>query len=270
MSERKKISLDPPREAHIIVGAEPAARVGSPPHNDINFMKHLIHFTKMQGAGNDYIYLDRLDPTLPPLPLSPSELARRMSPRHTAVGADGLVLILPSDVADARMQMFNAEVTGITHDKIRPRISQTAKSLWLIYLLLTMVLILLLWAGPMNFFESVCHAFGAISTGGYSSNSSGIAAWHDSVYIKAVLIVFMFLGGVNFGLIYKTSRGDLAALRKNDVFRVYVTIIAGMLVLFAGAILLRGQYDGWQSVTIDPLFQIVSTITSTGFTVNNF
>ncbi len=63
----------------------------------------------MQGAGNDYIYLDRMDPALPPLPLPPSELARRMSPRHTAVGADGLVLILPSNVADAQMQMFNAD-----------------------------------------------------------------------------------------------------------------------------------------------------------------
>lgn len=190
------------------------------------------------------------------------------------IGGMGIILftlaVIPMLNHSGGMQMFNAEVTGITHDKIRPRISQTAKSLWLIYLLLTMVLILLLWAGPMNFFESVCHAFGAISTGGYSTNSSGVAAWHDSVYIKAVLIVFMFLGGVNFGLIYKTSRGDFAALRKNDVFRVYVTIIVGMLALFAGAILLRGQYDGWQSVTIDPLFQIVSTITSTGFTVNNF
>lgn len=72
-------------------------------------MTYPIRFTKMQGAGNDYIYLDRMDPTLPPLPLPPSELARRMSPRHTSVGADGLVLILPSRVADARMQMFNAD-----------------------------------------------------------------------------------------------------------------------------------------------------------------
>ncbi len=63
----------------------------------------------MQGAGNDYIYLDRMDPALPPLPIPPSELARRMSPRHVSVGADGLVLILPSDVADAQMQMFNAD-----------------------------------------------------------------------------------------------------------------------------------------------------------------
>ncbi|MBQ9780022.1 MAG: diaminopimelate epimerase [Clostridia bacterium] len=72
-------------------------------------MNHTISFTKMQGAGNDYIYLDRMDPTLPPLPLSPSELAYRMSPRRTSVGADGLVLMLPSAVADARMQMFNAD-----------------------------------------------------------------------------------------------------------------------------------------------------------------
>ena len=72
-------------------------------------MTYPIHFTKMQGAGNDYIYLDRMDPTLPPLPVSPAELARRMSPRRTSVGADGLVLILPSKVADARMRMFNAD-----------------------------------------------------------------------------------------------------------------------------------------------------------------
>lgn len=72
-------------------------------------MTYPIHFTKMQGAGNDYIYLDRMDPTASPLPIPPSELARRMSPRRTSVGADGLVLILPSDIADARMQMFNAD-----------------------------------------------------------------------------------------------------------------------------------------------------------------
>ena len=190
------------------------------------------------------------------------------------IGGMGIILftlaVIPMLNHSGGMQMFNAEVTGITHDKIRPRISQTAKSLWLIYFLLTISLIALLWAGPMNLFESVCHAFGAISTGGYSTDSAGISAWHDSVYIKIVLIVFMFLGGVNFGLIFKACQGNFAAIRKNDVFGVYLFIIAGMLVLFAASILLRGQYDGWQSITIDPLFQVVSTITSTGFTVNNF
>lgn len=190
------------------------------------------------------------------------------------IGGMGIILftlaVIPMLNHSGGMQMFNAEVTGITHDKIRPRISQTAKSLWLIYLLLTVVLILLLWAGPMDFFTAVCHAFGAISTGGYSSSETGIVAWHDSVYIKVVLIVFMFLGGVNFGLIYKAAHGNFKALRVNDVFRAYVGIIFLMLVLFAVSILWEGQYRGWQSITIDPLFQIVSTITSTGFTVTNF
>ena len=190
------------------------------------------------------------------------------------IGGMGIILftlaVIPMLNHSGGMQMFNAEVTGITHDKIRPRISQTAKSLWFIYLMLTFLLIVLLWLGPMDLFNSICHAFGAISTGGYSSNSSGIAAWHDSVYVKSVLIMFMFLGGVNFGLIFKTLQGDFSALRRNDVFRTYVGVITFMLILFSTTILVRGQYTDWQSVTIDPLFQIVSTITSTGFTVNNF
>ena len=164
------------------------------------------------------------------------------------------------------MQMFNAEVTGITHDKIQPRISQTAKSLWLIYFGLTVILVLLLWAGPMSLFDSVCQAFGAVSTGGYTSHSLGIGAWSDSVYIKVVLIIFMFLGGVNFGLIYKCLRGNWRSLRYNDVFRTYVGLILIMLVLFSATIIARGQARTWVDCTIDPLFQIVSTITSTGFT----
>ncbi len=168
------------------------------------------------------------------------------------------------------MQMFNAEVTGITHDKIRPRISQTAKSLWLVYLLLTIVLILLLWAGPMDLFQSVCHAFGTISTGGYATDENGIAIWDNSVYIKLVLTVFMFLGGVNFGLIYKGVRGDFSHLRNNEVLRVYLWAILGMTILFVGAVFYHGQaleLDDW---LVDPLFQVVSIITSTGFTATGF
>jgi len=190
------------------------------------------------------------------------------------IGGMGIILftlaVIPMLNHSGGMQMFNAEVTGITHDKISPRISQTAKSLWLIYIILTVILIALLLAGPMNLFDSICHAFGAISTGGYSSHSAGIAAWSGSVYIKLVLIVFMFLGGVNFGLIYKALHGNFTAIRQNDVFKMYVGIIAMMLGFFALSIVWQGKVESWQSVTIDPLFQIVSTITSTGFTVNNF
>ena len=189
------------------------------------------------------------------------------------IGGMGIILftlaVVPMLNHSGGMQMFNAEVTGITHDKIRPRISQTAKSLWTVYLTLTVILVLLLWAGPMDFFDSICHAFGAISTGGFSTESFGIVAYHSD-YVKIVLTIFMFIGGVNFALIYKTVSGNTRAIRHNDVLRAYVMTIAIFYVLFAITIISRGQCNSWQDITINPIFQIVSTITSTGYSSVNY
>lgn len=189
------------------------------------------------------------------------------------LGGMGIILftiaVIPMLNSSGGMRMFNAEVTGITHDKLRPRISQTAKMLWLIYISLTIALVALLWAGPMDLFDSVCHAFGAISTGGYSTRPEGIGSY-ASVYVKVVLTVFMFAGGVNFSLIYRALRGETEELKRNDVFRAYVGIILAMYVLFTASNLLRGHFGGWESLTVDPLFQVVSVITSTGFTPVEF
>lgn len=189
------------------------------------------------------------------------------------LGGMGIILftlaVIPMLNSSGGMLMFNAEVTGITHDKLRPRISQTAKALWMLYFAFTIMLVALLWSGPMNFFDSVCHAFGAISTGGYSTRNEGIAAF-NSIYVKVVLTIFMFVGGVNFSLIYRSLRGEFGALRRNDVFRTYVGLITVMYILFVIGITTQGTYEGWEDLTIDPLFQIVSTMTSTGFTPSNF
>lgn len=189
------------------------------------------------------------------------------------LGGMGIILftlaVIPMLNSSGGMLMFNAEVTGITHDKLRPRISQTAKALWMLYFAFTIMLVALLWSGPMNFFDSVCHAFGTISTGGYSTRNEGIAAF-NSIYVKVVLTIFMFVGGVNFSLIYRSLRGEFGALRRNDVFRTYVGLIAVMYILFVIGITTQGTYEGWEDLTIDPLFQIVSTMTSTGFTPSNF
>ena len=189
------------------------------------------------------------------------------------LGGMGIILftlaVIPMLNSSGGMLMFNAEVTGITHDKLRPRISQTAKALWMLYFAFTIMLVALLWSGPMNFFDSVCHAFGTISTGGYSTRNEGIAAF-NSIYVKVGLTIFMFVGGVNFSLIYRSLRGEFGALRRNDVFRTYVGLIAVMYILFVIGITTQGTYEGWEDLTIDPLFQIVSTMTSTGFTPSNF
>jgi len=119
------------------------------------------------------------------------------------------------------LMLFHAEATGITHDKLAARISHTAKLLWGLYCLLTFVLIALLVVGPVNLFESVCHGLSCISTGGFSTHNEGIAAY-DSPYIKLVLTVFMFIGGVSFGLIIMAVRKSWRCLWGNDVFRTYV------------------------------------------------
>lgn len=189
------------------------------------------------------------------------------------IGGLGIVLftltVIPSLNNSRGIFMFHAEVSGITHDKIGARIANTAKILWGLYGVLTIILIGLLWIGPMNFFESVCHAFAAISTGGFSTHNDSIASY-DSFYVKFVLSVFMFIGGVNFGLIYAAVRGKIRELWRNDVFRAFLWLIALNYVITIISILHAGNWNGWQSLTIDPVFHIVSAMTSTGFGAGNF
>lgn len=187
------------------------------------------------------------------------------------IGGMGIILftlaLLPMLNSSGGMQMFNAEVTGITHDKIRPRVSQTAKSLWLVYIILTLVMIFLLWLGPMTLFDSICHAFGTLSTGGYSTMPEGISFWGNSLYIKLVVLVFMLLGGINFGLIYKCSRGNFKALKQNNVFRAYIGVIAVATILFIAALAVGGHWFSTDHPVLDSVFQVVSTITSTGYSL---
>ncbi len=189
------------------------------------------------------------------------------------IGGMGIIIftlaVIPMLNYSGGMQMFNAEVTGITHDKIRPRISQTAKSLWGVYAVLTAMCALLLWAGPMSFFDALCHAFGTVSTGGFSTRNAGISAW-DSTYTDVVVTLFMFLGGVNFALLFRAATGNFRPLRVNETFRVYVWCIAVYTALCVISIIVVGECHDWRDVTIDPLFLVVSTMTSTGYTVANF
>lgn len=189
------------------------------------------------------------------------------------IGGMGIILftlaVLPMLNHSGGMQMFNAEVTGITHDKIRPRVSQTAKGLWMVYFILTAMLTLLLWAGPMNLFDSICHAMSSLSTGGFSTRDGSIGAW-NSPYIASMVTLFMFLGGVNFALIYNAGHGNVKCVWKNDVFRTYIYMILASYLMFVIAIVAHGEAHTIADVTLDPLFQVISTITSTGLTVSDF
>ena len=121
----------------------------------------------------------------------------------------------------------------------------------------------------MDLYDSVCHAFSTISTGGFSTRDNSLA-YYNNDYTTTVELIFMFLGGTSFALIYKALHGNVQPLWRNDVFRAYVVIIAVFFVCFVISIVAQGNVKNWQSVTIYPLFQIVSTITSTGLSVCDF
>ena len=185
------------------------------------------------------------------------------------IGGMGIILftlaVIPMLNHQGGIQLFNAEVTGITHDKLRPRISQTAKSLWLVYVLLTVLLTVLLWVGPMNAFDAVCHSFTTVSTGGYSTKNASIA-WWNSDYVEIVITVFMFLGGINVALIYTALSGKVSALCKNGTVRWYV----GIVLLFVAVCAAYQLYNGTFEKLSDTFFTCIAAITSTGFSVANY
>lgn len=189
------------------------------------------------------------------------------------IGGLGIILFtltfIPALNNSGGMMLFHAEATGIKHDKLAARIEHTAKILWGLYTLLTLTLILLLCCGPISFFDSVCHSLTCISTGGYSTQNQGIAAY-DSPYIKSVLTLFMFIGGVSFSLIIVAVKQSWRELWRNDVFRSFVYTIVIYYIIIVSAIIFRQHVTGWESVTIDPLFHIVSALTSTGFSAGNW
>lgn len=189
------------------------------------------------------------------------------------IGGLGIILftlaVVPMLNYQGGMQLFNAEVTGITHDKLRPRVSYTAKGLWLVYIAMTTILIVLLSFSKMDFFDAVCYGLSTMSTGGFATSDMSIGEL-DSIYVKIVCIIFMFLGGVNFTLIYRSVTGLTFKVWKNTVFRAYLGIIIVCYLLLCLNLFLRGMVHNVADATIDPLFQTVSIISSTGLTEPDF
>lgn len=189
------------------------------------------------------------------------------------VGGLGIILftlaVLPMLNYQGGMQLFNAEVTGITHDKLRPRVSFTAQSLWFVYIGLTTLLIILLCVSRMSIFDSICYGLSTMSTGGFSNSDMSVIQ-EGGIYVKIILTIFMFLGGVNFALIYKACMGDFKSTLHNDALRWYLGIILVCYLLLCLNIILRGLCQDVSDVTIDPLFQAVSILSSTGLTEPDF
>lgn len=188
------------------------------------------------------------------------------------IGGIGIIVfalaILPIMGGNASV-LYDAETTGITHERFRPRVSQIAKRLWITYIFITSILVLLLWAGPMNLFDSVCHALTTMSTGGYSTKQASIAYW-DSPYLEYVLSIFMFIGGINFSLIFFLFKGVPKKLLKDEEFRWYGAICAIFAVVITLGLFLTNHISNFEQAFRTSLFQVTSIITTTGFTTTSY
>lgn len=166
------------------------------------------------------------------------------------------------------VQLFKAEVPGPIKDKVSPRISETAKILWGVYLLFTIAQIVLLMLGDLSLFDSVCTTFGTLSTGGFAPTNGNIADY-PSPYIHYVINVFMFIGGVNFSLHYWALRGRFHFYLSNPEFRFFLVVIAISTGLIMAARLVRGEVFS-EEFFRSTLFQTVSIVTTTGFVTHDY
>jgi trk system potassium uptake protein len=166
------------------------------------------------------------------------------------------------------MQLYKAEIPSPVIDKLKPRISDTAKALWKVYLLLTVLQILLLVMGGMAVFDAACHAFCTMPTGGFSPKNTSIA-YYDNAYFEGVIIIFMLLAGINFSLHYRLIKGDYHVFHRDPESRVFLGIVA-VLVLLVAMNIHGSVYDSLTRAFRYAAFQVSSIITTTGFATADF
>jgi len=166
------------------------------------------------------------------------------------------------------MQLFKAEVPGPTKDRLSPRIAETAKILWGVYVLLSAVETALLMFGGMSLFDALCHTFGTMATGGFSTKNASVAHY-DSVYIEMVILLFMFLAGTNFSLHYRFLRGKKEVYRLDREFRFYLLFTLAT-ILVVTAILLLSKPASIGGALRSAAFQVIAIMTTTGFITDDF
>ncbi|MBN2164418.1 MAG: TrkH family potassium uptake protein [Pontiellaceae bacterium] len=167
------------------------------------------------------------------------------------------------------MQIYRAEVPGPAKDRLTPRITTTAKLLWGVYAMLTLVEALLLkWVGGMTWFDAFCHSFGTIATGGFSTRSDSIGAFNSPV-IDGIIIVFMFLSGINFTLHYHALTGKPGRYFRDSEFRLYVGLLLFASAFIALNIWMAGYAAPGRCIR-DAVFTATSVMTTTGFCTADF
>lgn len=169
------------------------------------------------------------------------------------------------------MQLYRAESPGPVKDnKLTPRITETAKALWYIYLGLTVACAMAYWIAGMNMFDAIGHAFSTVAIGGFSTHDASMG-YFSSPAIGMVAIVFMFASGINFALHFVVARElKLSNYFKDAEFRFYSMIVAFVIIATVGGLYFSGTYPAFGDALYHGIFQAVSIVTTTGFTTSDY
>lgn len=166
------------------------------------------------------------------------------------------------------MYLYTAEVPGPLQNRLKPRIQETAKTLWTLYIGLTFLQVLLLWIMGMPVFESLIHSFGTISTGGFSSRALSVGAYKNT-FINIIIILFMFLGATNFDLIYTFFKGKLLNLFQDEELKFYLLILFISIILITINLYLN-IYNNYETSFKYATFQVISISSTTGFAIVDY
>lgn len=180
------------------------------------------------------------------------------------------------------MQLFMAEAPGPSADKMHPRITETAKRLWLIYVSLTFTEFFLLKIAGMGWFDAINHAMSSMATGGFSTKNASVSFWNGMPLIQYIIILFMFIGGTNFILTYFAFKGKFQKILKNEEFKWYFLGSLSLIVVLT-IVILFFQDPTLQTTVHHPMtlgktesafrhaaFQVIAILTTTGFVTADF
>lgn len=196
------------------------------------------------------------------------------------IGGLGIVvftLALLPRISSGNIQMFSAEVTGMSVDKLKPKIQSTSRRLWIIYVILTVVCALLFRVGGMSFYDAICHAMTTLSSGGFSTHQSSLGGFH-SAFIEYVCCIFLFITSLNYSLFYMVGRGYLSHVLRDEESRWFTGIVILFTLFFcflfgfhihAGHIITpehtAAMPHGIEQIFRTSLFHVLSIISTCGF-----
>ncbi len=187
------------------------------------------------------------------------------------IGGMGIIVLFVAlfpFLKTSRISLFNAEASVVVESKVFPKLLDISRSIWLVYVGMTVVETVFLMFGGMSLYDALCHTFGTVATGGFSTKNDSIASF--SPYIQYVITFFMILAGINFSLYVLLIKRKFSSVFSNEELRIYILITFVATFIIFSILLITHTYTDYELAFRDSIFQTVSILTTTGYATADY